>query len=492
MTKITTFRDALRTFSQFHENSDLIAWAQTPTGQVLIWLFAAVLLRPFEIAKFLIPTLALVMLMPGRRRLVLSLGAIVVGVFALLTRHTPMNDNVAPVSWLPVSVAVPVLFGFLYLCYIGAKNFGSLPGVVRRRPQISLHLLLWGSLTVIWFASNGGGLLRATLTIIVVTLPFLIWRSGYMLMSGQRGNAADTGFHDHLFYLWPVYGGSNVPLGKGSDYLSQHESRSREPFARAQLAGIKLLILALVWRATLFIMGGTVFDDPGHPLTHLLQGHSLGIQRLENVINGDVSVSLPGAWASLYLELIRVTLDIAIIGHVFVGSLRLCGFNVFRNTYKPLLSESIVDFWNRFYYYFKEMLVEFFFFPTYLRYFRTRPWLRMFTAIFAAAFVGNMYYQLLRNADALVTADFAKIWQDLGPRLLYCALLSIGIFVSMVRQKKRRGSRTESGAGVSGFRRLVRIAGVWTFYGIIHIWNLRSDDLTFIERTDFFLSLFSF
>jgi hypothetical protein len=42
-------------------------------------------------------------------------------------------------------------------------------------------------------------------------------------------------------------------------------------------------------------------------------------------------------------------------GHMIIGTLRLFGFNVFRNTYKPLLSESILEFWNRYYYYFKEL-----------------------------------------------------------------------------------------------------------------------------------------
>ena len=32
--------------------------------------------------------------------------------------------------------------------------------------------------------------------------------------------------------------------------------------------------------------------------------------------------------------------------------------------------EPVVEFWNRFYYYFKELLVEFFFYPVYARYFR--------------------------------------------------------------------------------------------------------------------------
>ncbi|MEF8725082.1 hypothetical protein [Candidatus Accumulibacter phosphatis] len=40
---------------------------------------------------------------------------------------------------------------------------------------------------------------------------------------------------------------------------------------------------------------------------------------------------------------------------MIIGTLRLFGFNVFRNTYKPLPPESILEFWNRYYYYLKEL-----------------------------------------------------------------------------------------------------------------------------------------
>ena len=56
-------------------------------------------------------------------------------------------------------------------------------------------------------------------------------------------------------------------------------------------------------------------------------------------------------WLVVYLEHVVAVLEIAAFGHVIIGSLRLVGFNVFRNTYKPLLSESVVEFFNRLYFY---------------------------------------------------------------------------------------------------------------------------------------------
>ena len=463
MMKIRTLLDSLRGISQFHENDKLVALVQS--RRVVAWLT------------------------PKRRRLILSLGAIAAGMIGLLHRHAHWSDYLVATTWLAPSVAMPILFGLVYLWYLSAKNFGRLPAAVRRRPQVSLHLLFWAVVAVIWMSPDHRGLWRTVLTLIALSLPYLIWRCGYMVMSGQRGKAAGTSLFDHLFYLWPVWDGTNTPAGKGFDYLSQREAKSTEAYARSCLAGTKLLFLALLWEAAMLFMGGAVYGDPKNPLTRMLGGYSLEIPRLKYIVSGDVTVSLLTVWASLYCDLIWRTLKTAARGHQWIGALRLLGFNVFRNTYKPLLADSIVSFWNRFYYYFKELLVEFFFFPTYLRYFRTRPKLRIFAAVFAAAFVGNMYYHLLLGKNALVAGEIARIWHQLSPRMVYCFFLVVGIYVSMLRQQKLRGKLEDTGTVAARARRLRRIAGVWTFYSLINFWNLKSR-LTVLERAKVFLSLF--
>jgi hypothetical protein len=169
-----------------------------------------------------------------------------------------------------------------------------------------------------------------------------------------------------------------------------------------------------------------------------------------------------------------------------VGCLRLFGFRVFRNTYKPFLSRSIVDFWGRYDYYFKELLVEFFFYPCYLRHFRAWPRVRLFAAVFAAAFAGNMYMHVLshRQIDEHgLVATLAVIW----PRTVYCLLLAVGIYVSMRRQQR---SRAAAESAPSALVRVRQMVGVWTFFALIHIWNVRPYEITFAQRNAFLLSLF--
>jgi hypothetical protein len=356
---------------------------------------------------------------------------------------------------------------------------------VRRRPQVCLHLVFWTVLALFWWLPAAPGRSRFLLGALVVMLPALLWRLGYLLMSGQRGRMGGTSVRDHVMYLFPVWGGSKTPYGKGLDYLARQEARTDDALARSQLAGLKLLLLAVCWRGAVALMDGLVFGDPSSPVTRWLGGASLGLPRFAPLLGGE-RVSLLAAWAALYAELVRRVLKLAAGGHVVVAVLRLAGFHVFRNTYKPLLAESVVDFWNRYFYYFKELLAEFFFFPTFVRWFKQRPRLRMFAATMMAAGAGNMYYHLLERQDLLLGGDVAALWWKLNSRALYCFLLAVGIYVSMRREQGRRGTAAAPrGPGI----RIRRIAGVWTFFSLIHIWGA-STPVPFAARTRFFLSLF--
>jgi len=452
---------AARAVGSFHERAGLITWWAGCVAPVVTWLT------------------------PRRRRYVLS--AISLVLLATSIEHRPAMPSAerALAPALRVMLVAPCVLALFGLCYLGAVHFRRLPEAIRRRPQVALHLLFWGMLAVLWLTPAGEGLWHRVLLLVTLILPFVIWRCGYLVKSGQRGKAAATSFLDHLFYLWPLWRGTETPYGKGLEYLSRNEAQSAEAFARSQLAGLKLLILARVWSAVMLLMRGAVYGDPDTPFAVLLREHSLGIPRLEDLMRGTASASLMAAWASVYFDLIWNTLRIAVHGHEYIGVLRLCGFNVFRNTYKPLLAASLLEFWNRYYYYFKELLVEFFFYPTFARY-RTRPWLRTLLAVFAAAFVGNIYYHVLDQKQLLVAGDLSGLWMLLHSRILYCFLLAAGIYVSMLREHSRRGQVSEARAGVG--RRALRIAGVWTFYALIHIWD--GGLASFGQRTHFFLSLF--
>ncbi|HRD94675.1 MAG TPA: hypothetical protein PK201_16260 [Accumulibacter sp.] len=165
-----------------------------------------------------------------------------------------------------------------------------------------------------------------------IIFPFLIWRCGCLLLSGQYGRAASTRFADQIIPLWPAFGGSNTPYGKGLDYLSKSEAKTEDELARSQLAGIKLFILGLIWNAAMNLMERSFY------------GPENAIPRLSQLVVQGAQAPLLASWASIYCELVWQVLRHAAHGHMIIGTLRLFGFNVFRNTYKPLLSESVLAF----------------------------------------------------------------------------------------------------------------------------------------------------
>jgi hypothetical protein len=430
----------------------------------------------------MIASFALVLLFPDRRRQLLSLAAVGTVVEMILKRHNvelgPTSisfDSLRPISWFPIIVQVAVVILFLAVVIIVARHFDRLPRFFRRFPLLILHISAWGALSLSSLPQFR----------IFSSTPLIVWRLSYLIASARRGKIKNTSFKDHFFYLMPVFGGTSTPYGKGLDYLGRHEAQDREAATRSQLAGLKLLILAIVWSAMLRLMDAVVYGRADALVVPWLHDWTLGLPKLAQIIQHGTPTPVPVAWLSMYLELIYVTMVLAVTGHIIVGCLRLLGFNVFRNTYKPLLAESIVDFWNRFYYFFKELLVEFFFYPTFLRCNWANQKLRLFLAVFSAAFAGNVYYHILLNSSPFIQLDFAAIWTEWGPRLVYCFLLALGIWISMLRQRKQRAL----GEDRKAYTRLRAILGVWTFYAMIHIWNIQPREMDLATRLNFIGSL---
>ena len=424
---------------------------------------------------------------PARRRMLLSLAALGVGTVTTLQTLAKHEGLSLPAGGWHGALVVLAQFLLLWLLYRAAVSFGRLPAPVRRHPQWALHASYWLVLVVLWTTTPAAGLWRAVLFGLALLYPVVIWRCAYLVLAGQHGRMKGTGITDHVFYLWPAYGGSSTPYGKGLAYLSQHEASTTEELARSQLAGIKLLLLAVVWRLVLTLFEGTVYGL-GNGLTRATGGLTLGVPDLSALLAQTGSPAPMQGWMSVYCQLFEDVLRLAVKGHLIVGMLRLWGFNVFRNTYKPLLAESVVEFWNRYFYYFKELLSTFFFMPTFTgvgKRLRHWPRLRLLAAVFAAAFVGNVYYHVIKDAAAMAQGQLLLVLQAQQSRMFYCLLLALGIFVSMLREQQRRGQSARGGTAP----RWLRVFGVWTFFSLISIWNT-DGGAPFLNRVHFFLGLF--
>lgn len=452
---------------QWHERPSLIEFASTPAGKALVVVATLATLWPRGSAVVVIPILALVQLFPNRRIDLLACG----GLWVLFDRSRASSRGGGLVLGL---IAALVVLTILWLAFQAARGFPRLPAPIRRRPIVALLVALGAVLGTVWAiprvldldpASPGWHVSKAIQTV----LPLLIWRVGYLLLSAKRGTLGTSRFRDHLVYLSAIWHRGATPYGKGLDYLNQYRRDSGQDVAASQLSGLKLLGLAWILVGVRALLGAVARGDGPALLAAALGHHRLGLPTLTSVVRdgGLGGHSLATLWATVLFGLFSSVLDVAIQGHFIVGVIRLFGFAVFRNTYRPLLASSIIDFWNRYYYYFKELLLEFFFFPTFLSVFKRRPRLRLFAAVMASAFLGNTFYHLLRDLPLYLDWS-SRAGHALASRAIYAFALGLGVFWSMTREQRRRGT---AAVPPSGLRRVRAIAGVWLFFGLLHIWN---------------------
>jgi hypothetical protein len=454
---------------------------------MLVWVAATLMLLPKRRVVLLVsPVLALLLLFPKRRKAILALGALA-AYFTIVGRRGLTEP-------MPLMIGLALVLASSYCYFLLAMRYRSLPSIVQRFPLAFAHfptLLLIG---ILWWRRAGDGPfeLAPWLVTALVVMTFLMWRWTYLLFSGRRGHVEGTRFRDHIFYILPSFGGTGVPYGKGYDYLSRCAPGDRLENSRSQLAGLKLLVLVILWRFVRRVIDVAAFGSHNARISYVLGDWDLGLlplaSQLASEAPGDVSV--PAGWAMILAALFIHVLSLAANGHLIVGSLRLFGYNVFRNTYKPLLAESLVEYWNRFYYYFKELLVEFFFYPTFLACARLPATMRIFVSIMAAAFLGNFYYHFVRDTEFYLKTPGEDVVPMLLPWIFYAFMLGSGIFVSMLRERKRRRCQPPDRSDATRILvRVRRILGVWLFYGFLLIWIAGPPSITFGKRFEFLLAL---
>lgn len=433
--------------------------------------------------SFLVPaTLGVIFLLPARRRALLSLGTVASITEYYLGRYelTNASDLLDPgnaFALIKVAIFVAMLVAALYSLYRFSKLIPSMPPAIRNHPILCLHAGVASLFAIM--------VVFPPIAAFAEIIPWLVWRIGYLLQAGQRGQNKETKLTDHLFYQWPIHTLSQIPFGKGIEYLSSCEATDAESDARSRLAGIKLLWLATFWECVMWLYEAAFF---GNGNQYISLPFNFGLPILEQAIVAGVT-STSGAWQVVAVSFFHKVLFFAVMMHSIVGVIRLAGYNVYRGLYKPLLSESIVEFWGRFNYYFKTLMVEFFFYPVLLALKRVSPQVRMFLAVFAAAFIGNMYQHLFWSYKDLSTGDLLAIWHYWSPRMVYCALLALGVWISMVRQQNIRRNKAER----TLFVRARAILGVWLFYATIQVWNQAftpyGEDMTWEPRIAFSLKL---
>jgi hypothetical protein len=266
-------------------------------------------------------------------------------------------------------------------------------------------------------------------------------------------------FWQHLGVFHPFWGSTLTPFGKGVSYLRKFEARTAEELAVTQLKGVKLAAWTLILAVTL------------NYLETLVHGY-LAVPRFDDAFTGYLAGSgYPRylCWESLAAFFAEDVLNISIWGGIIIACVRMVGFRLLRNTYRPLEARTLAEFWNRYYFYFKELLVDHFFYPTFLRYFRGHRKLRMFFATFTAACVGNLLFHFMRDIHFVAELGWSKALSGEASHALYTFLLATGVALSQMRQRPREVA--------SGWLRgrVLPCAWVALFFCVLHVFDAPLD-----------------
>jgi hypothetical protein len=316
------------------------------------------------------------------------------------------------------------------------------------------------------------GLLQAVLWSFTFTFSTCIWYLAYALQDQKSPDRSPFAMQLGAFH--PFWGSTAVPYGKGLSYLRKVEAKSSRELAVTQLKGIKLLVWAWVLKIVLFCL-------------------QTALHRKMHVPTFDVAFSMQMAgtpypwywcWGSLISTFFEAMLQLAIMGHIYIACARMAGFRLLRNTYRPLESQTIAEFWNRYYFYFKELLVDHFFYPTFLSIFKAHRRLRLVFATFMAAGVGNFLYHFIGGiGNYSADKGLAQTVWGFQTYAFYCLVLATGIAASQIRAQ-----RTKRNGGWFGGR-LCASTSVALFYCMLHIFDDTNPDYSLWDHFQFLFHL---
>ncbi|NBS78146.1 MAG: hypothetical protein EBT28_12315, partial [Betaproteobacteria bacterium] len=293
--------------------------------------------------------------------------------------------------------------------------------LLARRPVLTL-LAIECLLCLLTYKGILSGHIRLALWCLLSVLTPYFWFLAYALVDQRSKDRSSDVFQLGTFH--PAWGGSSSsPIGKGAAYLRKVLAKTPEELAITQMKAVKLLIWAKVISITRMLLTWLCVDQLHIPTVSDAMDASLQ----------NHAYSLGMEWAALIWSVTAYTLKMAIYGHFAVGAARLAGFRLPRLSWRPLESRTLIDYFNRFHYYFKELLVDFFFIPTFFSTFKKTPRLRLFFATFMAAGVGNALFHFMNEIELLETLGFWGMVETFHSYLFYCFVLATGIGISQVR-----------------------------------------------------------
>lgn len=354
-------------------------------------------------------------------------------------------------------------FGLIICALYCARRFRQHP--VGRHPILLQHLIYCALVLLAashWLSGTAQVVLWAIVAVFSAYFSFL----AYALVDQRHRQPSPWALQLASFnpFCWPT----TVPMGKGAANWQAVEASTSTDLAVTQLKGFKLLVWALVLKAVLWCYRVVLYGQ-------------LGITPLEPAFEQFLRTGIVPArgFLSVIVNFPEQLLSAAIWGHVFVATARLAGFRLLRNTWRPLSARTVAEFWNRYIFYFKEVLATIYFYPVYLRFFKRNPKLRLAFATFMAAGVGNFFLHFIIERRTMVEQGLVEALMRMQTYAFYCGVLSLGIIVSQLRSE----NMTRSGGWIR--RQIIPSIGVACFFCFLSFFDGPQRHVSLVKHFEF-------
>jgi hypothetical protein len=471
----------MKLIPQLDAYPSVVRLAQTTAGKVLMWILFAIGLAGHHFRGWLDVAciLALILLVPRFRTGIIALAAL----YRVLFRENWIEwDLIGRVAgggasggWWNSRPMQYACLAAVFLFFVAFWSLSRRPGksLITRRPVMTLLLLYGSVLLAVSLAPLPAAARLVLWTFLVVAGPYL-WFCAYSLE--DRHVKHGDSFPLQLRAWYPIWGAaytSATPIPKGAAYLRRVESKTPGDLAVTQLKGLKLLYWALMLHIVLIVFQAAAYGDVSGPLAaaQRFSGWTAPSFHLPTL---DVAIARVATgdpcpwylcWCTLFTHLVEMLLTFGSFGNCAVACCRMAGYRALRFTYRPLEAGSLAEFWNRYHYYFKELLVEFFFYPVYLKYFKKHPRLRLAAATFAAACWGNALFHFLRGLDYVAVSGLPRAVIGFQTYLFYSVVLASSIVVSQLRTRKQPLKEMARG------RRILATVPALLFFCILEIFD---------------------
>jgi hypothetical protein len=478
---IASSRAGWRLIPSFETQPELVRLAQTVSGRIALLAVFALLLSLqchtwFSLCAFLAPMAFL----PKYRRVLVTCGTLYWLLFHNVWSEWGLPRSVAvrvgaqvDFAWLmPVAVGALLAFGAGYCWMVTRWRTARL----LRRPILLLGSCYSALLLGACYAPvTPAG--RVYLWTAVIMLGSYFWFIGYTLLNRNSRDRDSLPLQMGLWFpFWIGGSGSFTPFPKGAAYLRRIEARTPADLAVTQIKAVKLILWTLMLTVLLVLFRTVVHTWLHVPALDQAMARSVARQPFPRLVE----------WASLVADFLDTMLSLSIWGGVVIACCRMAGFRALRNTYRPFRARTIAEFWNRYYYYFKELLVDFFFYPAFARYFKSNRRVRVFFATFCAATLGNMAFHFIRDIHYVAELGLVPALIGFDVYGFQCLALGIAIGISQLRGKKHA-------AHGSWLReRVLPTAWMLGFFCLLHIFNYFGRTISIGEHFRFLFSLMGF